>query len=214
MVLQVPRRVRAKIPQALDLRAAAQGHREDPAGAVCAARGRARRRARDAGPRASAAEHPAEVQRLEHGGLREGEVGHPDPPAVSGTGAELHGVPLLGAGLLREHRRPRRAEDPRVHPGSRGGGKATGTAAVRGASARFTRQTGSVAPFITRGPPRGAFVKPPALRVVADYSLNSKVARMPAEMVCHATLIDPVDIPSRTICSYWPLGTIADSSSI
>ena len=51
----------------------------------------------------------------------------------TGEATELHGVPLLGAGLLREHSRPGRGSDPCVHPESGGRGEAPGAPASRGA---------------------------------------------------------------------------------
>ena len=64
-------------------------------------------------------------------------------------GTLIHGRPLLGAGVLREHRGSGRATDPAVHPRPGGGGKAAGTTTAWGASAPF--------------------IKPPAVRVVLDW---------------------------------------------
>ena len=45
-------------------------------------------------------EHSAKVQRGEHGGSAEREIGNPNSPAIHGKATEFHGLPLLGSGLL------------------------------------------------------------------------------------------------------------------
>ena len=55
------------------------------------------------------------------GGGSEGEVGDPDPPGVSRAATQLHGLPLLGEGVLREHGRFGGRCHPRVHPAAGNG---------------------------------------------------------------------------------------------
>ena len=50
-------------------------------------------------------------------GFSEREVGDPHPSGVSGAATQLHGLPLLGARVLRQHGRLRgRRGHPRLHP--------------------------------------------------------------------------------------------------
>ena len=107
-----------------DLRRDATWDWENRSGAVSAAGRGVGRRARAVGSRACVVGHPAEVQRGEHGGVSEREVGDPHPSGVSGAATQLHGLPLLGARVLRQHGRFGRRGHPRLHPeaGSRGKG--------------------------------------------------------------------------------------------
>ena len=121
MVLQISRRVGAEISKTGNVRADPTWDWENSSGAVSAARRGVGGRARAAGPRASAVGDPAEVQCCEYGGVSEGEVGHPDPPGVSRAATQLHGLPLLGEGVLREHGRFGGRCHPRVHPAAGNG---------------------------------------------------------------------------------------------
>ena len=49
-------------------------------------------------------------------GFPEREVGDPDPSGVSGAATQFHGLPLLGAWVLRQHGRFGRRGHPRIHP--------------------------------------------------------------------------------------------------
>ena len=49
-------------------------------------------------------------------GVLEREVGDPHSSGVSGAAAQLHGLPLLGTRVLRQHRRCGGRGHPRLHP--------------------------------------------------------------------------------------------------
>ena len=49
--------------------------------------------------------YSTEIECGEHGGVLEREVGDPHSSGVSGAAAQLHGLPLLGTRVLRQHRR-------------------------------------------------------------------------------------------------------------
>ncbi len=72
MVLHVPRGVCPEVQEEDDLWGTAQGNRKNTEGAVSAGRGGTCGRARDVRPRASLPQHPAKVQRGEHGGFLKG----------------------------------------------------------------------------------------------------------------------------------------------
>ena len=104
---------------------------EHRSGAVSAAGRGVGRRARAVGSRACVVGHPAEVQRGEHGGVSERAVGDPHPSGVSGAATQLHGLPLLGARVLRQHGRFGRRGHPRLHPEAGSRGKETREAGTR-----------------------------------------------------------------------------------
>ena len=108
-----------------------RGIGENRSGAVSAAGRGVGRRARAVGSRACVVGHPAEVQRGEHGGVSEREVGDPHPSGASGAATQLHGLPLLGARVLRQHGRFGRRGHPRLHPEAGSRGKETREAGTR-----------------------------------------------------------------------------------
>src|SRR5947209_5030773 len=112
--LQVPRRDRTEVPEEVVVRAVEEPGRPDPEGAVPAEGGRGDRGARDAGPRAYVPVDPAEVQRGVRDRVAEGQERGADPPP--GRGEAGVRPALLVRRVLREYRRARRADDPRVHP--------------------------------------------------------------------------------------------------
>ena len=59
-------------------------------------------------------------------GFLEREVGDPPSSGVSGAAAQLHGLPLLGARVLRQHRRFGGRGHPRLHPEARSRREETG----------------------------------------------------------------------------------------
>ena len=102
-------------------------------------------RARAVGSRACLVGYSTEVECREHGGVLEREVGDSHSSGVSGAAAQLHGLPLLGARVLRQHRRFGGRGHPRLHPEAGSGREETG-------------ETGNLA---NRRPLRGAFLIPP-----------------------------------------------------
>lgn len=70
-------------------------------------------------------------------GFFEREIGDPDSPGVSGSAPEFHRAAFLGERVLREHRRPGRADDPSVHPGSGSRREAVGADAAEGSLGHF-----------------------------------------------------------------------------
>lgn len=66
-------------------------------------------------------------------GFLKGQVVDSRSPGVSREGSELHRVPLLGAWLLRKHRRAGRGDDSRLHAEPGRGRKASGKPGARGA---------------------------------------------------------------------------------
>ena len=87
-----------------------------PVPRVSAARRGVGGRARAVGSRACVVGNSTEVECGEHGGVLEREVGDPHSSGVSGAAAQLHGLPLLGARVLRQHRRFGGRGHPRLHP--------------------------------------------------------------------------------------------------
>ena len=104
--------------------------------------------------------HPTEVQRGEHGGVSEREVSDPHSSGVSGAAAQFHGLPLLGAWVLRQHGWFGRRGHPRLHPET-------------GSRREETREAGT---WLNRRPLRGAFIIPPPQGAVADFQVGA-VAR-------------------------------------
>ena len=80
---------------------------------------------RCAGPCPPICEYPAEVQRVVHGRLPEGEECGADPSRTS-AGATDDRVALLGHRLLGEHGRPRRGRGEPVHAGAGEAGQQPG----------------------------------------------------------------------------------------
>ena len=68
------------------------------------------------GSRACLVGYSTEVECGEHGGVLEREVGDPHSSGVSGAAAQLHGLPLVGTRVLRQHRRCGGRGHPRLHP--------------------------------------------------------------------------------------------------
>ena len=89
---------------------------ENRSGVVSAARRGVGGRARAVGSRACLVGYSPEVECGEHGGVLEREVGVPHSSGVSGAAAQLHGLPLLGTRVLRQHRRCGGRGHPRLHP--------------------------------------------------------------------------------------------------
>ena len=98
-----------------------------------------------------------EVECDEHGGVLEREVGDPHSSGVSGAAAQLHGLPLLGARVLRQHRRF--------------GGKRS--SAITSRSRKRTRRNRRNWNLANRRPLRGAFLIPPPQGAVADLVSSS-----------------------------------------
>ena len=119
MVLQISRGVGTEVSEADDLRADATWDWENRSGTMSAARRGVDRRSCAVGSRAHSVGHPTEVQRGEHGGVSEREVSDPHSSGVSGAAAQCHGLPLLGAWVLRQHGWFGRRGHPRLHPESR-----------------------------------------------------------------------------------------------
>ena len=116
MVLQISRGVGAEVSKTSDLRRDATWGWENRSGVMSAARRGVGGRARAVGSRACLVGNSTEVECGEHGGVLEREVGDPHSSGVSGAAAQLHGLPLLGARVLRQHRRFGGRGHPRIHP--------------------------------------------------------------------------------------------------
>ncbi len=138
MVLKTSRSFCSQVSQAEPVRDAAPQHWEGAEGAVSPTRGGIGGGACDGRSRSSMSEYCAEVQRCEHGGISQGQVGDPDSPRVPETQEAIYGVSLLGPRLLRQYDRAGRASDSGIHPESRS----------RRATARVTGIGGSLGPFM------------------------------------------------------------------
>ena len=86
MVLQISHRVCSEIPEEGHLWDAAQRDRKDSPGVMQAAESGVGGRTCDGGSRAPVFEHSAKVQRGEHGGSAEREIGNPNSPAIRASG--------------------------------------------------------------------------------------------------------------------------------
>ena len=116
MVLQIPRCVGTKIPEAEDLRVFAKSDWRHVETVMRAGGNRVTRRARAGRPCPFVLEHSTEVQRGKHNLIFEREVGDPNPSRVLGTESQLYWVPFLGARILCEHGRFGRTDDTTIHP--------------------------------------------------------------------------------------------------
>ena len=145
MILQISRGVGTEVSEAGDLRADATWDWENRSGTMSAARRGVDRRSCAVGSRAHSVGHPTEVQRGEHGGVSEREVSDPHSSGVSGAVAQFHGLPLLGAWVLRQHGWFGRRGHPRLHPET-------------GSRREETREAGT---WLNPRPLRGAFIIPP-----------------------------------------------------
>ena len=126
MVLQISRGVGAEVSKTSDLRRDATWGWENRSGVVPAVRRGVGGGTRAVGSRACLAGHSTEVECREHGGVLDREVGDPHSSGVSGAAAQRHGLPLLGARVLRQHRGstrdrlPSRSMDKRLGQGRHG----------------------------------------------------------------------------------------------
>ena len=152
MVLQISRGVGAEVSETGDLRRNATWNWENRLGAVSAARRRVGGRARAVGSRACVVGHPAEVQRGEHGGVPEREVGDPHPPGVSGAANATSRATTSGRAGIASARSgwPKR------------------TSAITSGSRKQRKRNKKSWNSANRRPLRGAFIIPPPQGAVAD----------------------------------------------